>query len=520
MKAVKKVGFTPHKTKKVILAISIPLGLLVLFYTIAVIIDKNYWDKPFEIKSSGWFWLAYAISVVLTQLKLFKQKKNLVRIVRKITNVGLVQLKLFKHKHKSIKDTVLKSYMRPEHGKVGLIEMCQDIKEHIKNEEITIVEIGSYMGESAEIFAQQFPKAKIYCVDPFVNGYDNLDIASRANFVDVEHQFDLRAKIYPNIIKIKDFSKNVFIKTDVVYIDGCHKYECILEDIQHWLPQTSSIVSGHDYYENGAWIGVKTAVDEAIKFPDKLYSDGSWLKKINKKIGICLIIKDENDYLEEWLDHHRAIGIDHFFIYDNKSIVPINNTIINHKDVTIKIWTDDNLNTQSRAYEDCCKNNSDFDYIAFIDTDEFIILNGFNNNIKDYLKSFDVAFDALAMSWRNYGQPKPYFVEKKSMVDYVYYQENKHVKCLLNPKKVLYFPTPHFPKLNGVGINELGDTVDDYLSPHTSKHIWIKHIWSRSQPEFLEKLERGSGDKVVRNRTIKDFTTYNDHCLLKDSAIE
>ena len=92
MKAVKKVGFTPHQTKKVILAISIPLGLLVLFYTIAVIIDKNYWDKPFKIKSSGWFWLAYAISVVLAQLKLFKQKKNLLRILRKIKNLGYASL--------------------------------------------------------------------------------------------------------------------------------------------------------------------------------------------------------------------------------------------------------------------------------------------------------------------------------------------------------------------------------------------------------------------------------------------
>jgi hypothetical protein len=174
----------------------------------------------------------------------------------------------------------LKTYMRPEHGKIGLIEMCQDIKSHLSTDKIVIVEIGSYMGESAEIFAQQFPNATIYCVDPFANGYDESDIASTADYLDVEQQFDLRTKQYSNIFKIKDFSKNVFIETDVVYIDGCHKYECIIEDIQHWLPQTKSIISGHDYYENGAWIGVKTAVNELLSIPDKTYSDGSWLKKL------------------------------------------------------------------------------------------------------------------------------------------------------------------------------------------------------------------------------------------------
>ncbi len=504
------MSFTPNQTKKIILAIIIPMGLLVLYNIIAGNIDKNYWDTPFEIKYSGWFWLVYVVSVGLVHLALFK---------RFLSRCWILLTGALKKKKETIKDTVLKSYRRPEHGKVGLIEMCQDIKEHIKNEEIIIVEIGSYMGESAEIFAQQFPKAKIYCVDPFVNGYDNLDIASRANFEDIEHQFDLRAKLYPNIIKIKDFSKNVFIKTDVVYIDGCHKYECILEDIEHWLPQTSAIVSGHDYYDNGAWSGVKKAVDEAIKCPDKLYSDGSWLKKINKKIGICLIVKDENDYLQEWLDHHRAIGIDHFFIYDNNSRIPINKTIINNKDVTIKIWTNDELNTQSRAYEDCCKRNLDYDYIAFIDTDEFIILNGFNT-IKDLLKSFDMPFDALAMSWRFYGQPQPYFLEKKTMYDYVYYHENNHVKCLVNPKLVIKFPSPHVPELEGVTINEMGVTVQGHLSPHTSKDIWIKHIWTRSESEFLEKLKRGSGDKVIRNRTIQSFINYNDKCLLKDGTLD
>jgi hypothetical protein len=233
------------------------------------------------------------------------------------------------------------------------------------------------------------------------------------------------------------------------------------------------------------------------------------------KIAICLIIKDENDYLQEWLNHHRSMGVDHFFIYDNQSTIPISKTLSNETDVTIKIWTDNEIASQCRAYKDCCNYNSEYDYIAFIDTDEFIMLNG-TNNIKDFLGSFRKPFDAFAMSWRNYGQPQPYFTEKTDSTNYVYYCENIHVKCFADPKKVIWFPTPHSPQINGICVNELGALVNGPYMDHTSKNIWIKHIWTRSESEFVEKINRGSGDKVFRYKSLTDFINYNDGCTIKD----
>lgn len=31
----------------------------------------------------------------------------------------------------------------------------------------------------------------------------------------------------------------------------------------------------------------------------------------------CVIIKNEEAYLDEWIDYHRAVGFTHFYIYDN-----------------------------------------------------------------------------------------------------------------------------------------------------------------------------------------------------------
>ena len=86
------------------------------------------------------------------------------------------------------------------------------------------------------------------------------------------------------------------------------------------------------------------------------------------RIALCLIIKDEGQYLEEWLDYHRKVGVDFFIIYDNQSNPPISNE---DKDVTIIKWEDNNIGSQMRAYKHCSLNFNDFDFIGFIDTDEF-----------------------------------------------------------------------------------------------------------------------------------------------------
>ena len=182
----------------------------------------------------------------------------------------------------------LKTVMRDINGAWHLREMCKDIKDYLYNlsENPIIVEIGSYMGESTEIFAQEFPFATIYAIDPWINGYDDNDETSRADMIDVENQFDMRTKYYKNIIKIKDFSLNVDVFSDdisMIYIDGSHKYEDVKADILYWRNKikVGGIISGHDYELNNKHnhiSGIKRAVDEELSGFDKIYKDTSWLK--------------------------------------------------------------------------------------------------------------------------------------------------------------------------------------------------------------------------------------------------
>jgi hypothetical protein len=175
----------------------------------------------------------------------------------------------------------LKTTMRPPESANELIKLCRYIKERITPE--VIVEIGSYSGESSVIFAREFPNSIIYCIDPWEGGYADDDGASSADYSEVEAEFDLRVKNYPNIIKIKGYSSDHNIKCDLVYIDGCHKYECVKSDIIQYL-KLSKCISGHDYYDDQIdkiqphTAGVRKAVNEILGIPDKTFADGSWIK--------------------------------------------------------------------------------------------------------------------------------------------------------------------------------------------------------------------------------------------------
>lgn len=179
----------------------------------------------------------------------------------------------------------LKVVMRPQYSENELRKFCNDLKE-IVGESPTIVELGSYMGESSLIFAQEFPNGKIICIDSWEGGFDDKDSASHANYSDVEEQFDLRMSMVTNMEKIKGYSTDFSIECDVVYIDACHKYECVVDDINHWKPLTKKVISGHDY-NTDEFIklhphiaGVKIAVNELLTSPDKTYGDGTWYKLI------------------------------------------------------------------------------------------------------------------------------------------------------------------------------------------------------------------------------------------------
>jgi len=176
------------------------------------------------------------------------------------------------------------SIMRDQTGTIGLNNL---IKELGDVSDKTMIEIGSFIGESTVIFAEHFKH--VIAIDSFVPHYDKNDPTSNFNFDDVFEEFQNRIEQKKDKITVyKMYSCDAVSslkddKYDFVYIDGLHTYEGVKDDINNYLPlvKKGGYIGGHDYgTQHPHLLGVTEAVDEMFGKPDKVFEDNSWIKKI------------------------------------------------------------------------------------------------------------------------------------------------------------------------------------------------------------------------------------------------
>jgi len=245
--------------------------------------------------------------------------------------------------------------------------------------------------------------------------------------------------------------------------------------------------------------------------------------------SICLIIRDENEYLQEWLEWHIGQGVQHFYIYDHGSKSPVKDFVhalgaaIADK-VTVIDWSGLHDNAQPQAYNDCLKRfGKDNRWLGFIDSDEFVRVKSgqalpvFLQNYKDYAGLFIV--------WIMYGAngqlkkvnaplrqrfPSPAIVSTWS---------DKMGKVFVQPSRMreMYIHNG-YPKEGCCVVGEAGDTVFEaeyWKENATTDLIAIDHYYTKSYEEWLEKLRRGSCHALSGGRKYQEFFEVNpdmEHC--------
>lgn len=146
------------------------------------------------------------------------------------------------------------------------------------------VQIGSYRGESTELFIKSGVFKRLYCIDPWENEYDSKDISSNEQISLAEQDFDNKFKGNEIVKKIRMASQSAVSMfedetIDFIYIDACHQYNSVKRDITNYYSKVKigGIIAGHDY-GYPAYPGVKKAVDEFFKEPPlKIYKENSWI---------------------------------------------------------------------------------------------------------------------------------------------------------------------------------------------------------------------------------------------------
>lgn len=236
-------------------------------------------------------------------------------------------------------------------------------------------------------------------------------------------------------------------------------------------------------------------------------------KRFPHYLSLCAVIKNEGSYLIEWIEYHRMMGVEHFFIYDNDSTDDTKQVLqpyIQKGIVDYKLWPGKAV--QISSYNDCIKNNKNKSFwIGFIDPDEFIVPIS-SKNITEFIKDYE-SYNGLGISWIVYGSSghkvKPnglqienylYRVsEKLNSNEYV----KSHIKSVVNPRKVIRSLGAHFFKFidRGAVLDESKKGIYKNTNHNLFKKIRINHYYTRSKQEFYCKINRGkvTGEKKHNN---------------------
>jgi len=270
------------------------------------------------------------------------------------------------------------------------------------------------------------------------------------------------------------------------------------------------------------------------------------------KIATCSIIRLENNYLIEFVEHYKKIGFDHMFIYDNNMEYDehpeeVLQQYIDDGFVSIINYRDQNLHPMNDAlidaFKDCWNNNKfDYDWILFIDNDEFLNFSK-DNNVKEYLSRDEInKSDIIRINWKCYDDNDLIYYEDKPLKErfthlcwddpYSFY-ENRHIKTFLH-NTLRYAEldygdaAAHSPLLNyildKVVIDNSGKVLEELdVEQHANKEInydlcWLDHYRMKTIDEYInnkiKKLTNQGYNKISFSSNI--FFEYNHYSEEKE----
>jgi len=231
-------------------------------------------------------------------------------------------------------------------------------------------------------------------------------------------------------------------------------------------------------------------------------------KKYKYDLAICAIFRDEAPYLQEWIEFHRMLGVQHFYLFNNlssdnyklvlapyikKKIVEVVDWTYKYHDITR--WSP----IQCSAYGTAIIEVKDkVKWLAILDIDEFLFPTQ-GNNLVEFLKEYE-EFGAVAVNWQMYGTSNVAKIpEGKLLIETLLYKapkeygENALIKSIVRPDRVKSCESPHCCYLLQPysQVNENKEPFEGTTSPYVSiDKIRINHYWTRDE-DFFNRVKIG-----------------------------
>jgi hypothetical protein len=224
-------------------------------------------------------------------------------------------------------------------------------------------------------------------------------------------------------------------------------------------------------------------------------------------LSICAIYRDEAFYLREWIEFHRLVGVERFFLYNNLSIDEHLAVLAPYLDDGTAVLHDWPLSymPQLPAYEHCLdQHRQDSRWIAFLDLDEFLF-SPTSMPVPEILREYE-EWPGVAVSWVMFGtsghrrRPPGLVIEnyvRRSNMSNMghgdrWFQRHMYIKSIVDPKRTVRCVSVHnFSYASGHAVDENEKVIEGAITESPSyERLRINHYYTKSEQEFAMKLER------------------------------
>jgi Glycosyl transferase family 2 len=131
--------------------------------------------------------------------------------------------------------------------------------------------------------------------------------------------------------------------------------------------------------DDTVWEAVKKYNPKYAVF-DKSFAapvDGLAIKTGEKEsVAICCLVRDDEAYIDEWVDYHHAMGFDHIYIYDPSVHFELQQWE-EEKGDQVTVYHYASNCSQDDAYLDCARGfglHKNHTWMAFFNVNEFLVL--------------------------------------------------------------------------------------------------------------------------------------------------
>lgn len=234
-------------------------------------------------------------------------------------------------------------------------------------------------------------------------------------------------------------------------------------------------------------------------------------------LSSCSIVKNEDNYIQEFIKIHRALGVEHFLFYD-RSDNPLENVFKGEKDITVINFPEPLRHADAwlaglNYFIDKSR------WVQFIDIDQ-VLFPTQTNDIKVFLQNYE-QFSGIGLNWHTFGgngyEVEPTISTYEAYTKRATNQEpiNNHLQSVVNPNEVL-LQVPNDPhhflnKNNNLQYNENGQPIpynSPFNIPPTQDLAFIAHYYTRSKDYYAKKIAKNRADTGTSAGKIEDYDNH------------